>query len=209
MPIVNGKKIEVVMNPYSLIGRKVPSMIMEVLLSNIAVKLHDNVEEMKNGRQSEIMPMINKYYGKKFENMPVQEFIKLHDQKGEELYSFDVGSFSKYTPELLTKWGEELGVSTQSKVSIPRIEMTDTEELKRELSEEEYNEAIKSIGNQYEEVEKPLMTGELYMIKLQHLPEYSNKVTSDMNDTRYFEPIMGKGRYRGEGQKIGEMELSE
>ena len=23
-----------------------------------------------------------------------------------------------------------------------------------------------------------------------------------MNDTRYFEPIMGKGRYRGEGQKI-------
>lgn len=171
MPIVNGKKIEVVMNPYSLIGRKVPSMIMEVLLSNIAVKLHDNVEEMKNGRQSEIMPMINKYYGKKFKDMSVQEFIKLHDQKGEELYSFDVGSFSKYTPELLTKWGEELGVSTQSKVSIPRIEMTDTEELKKELSEEEYNEAIKSIGNQYEEVEKPLMTGELYMIKLQHLPE--------------------------------------
>lgn len=202
MPIVNGKKIEVVMNPYSLIGRKVPSMIMEVLLSNISVKLHDNVESMKNGNQSEIMPMINKYYGNRFKDMKVQDFLKLHEEKGIELYSFDVGSFSKYTPELLTKWGDELGVSTQSKVMVPRLDVTDTEELKKELSEEEYNEAIKSIGNQFEEVEKPLMTGSLYMIKLQHLPEYSNKVTSDMNDTRYFEPIMGKGRYRASGQKI-------
>ena len=56
MPIVNGKKIEVVLNPYSLIGRKIPSQIMEIFLSNIAVKLHENVEEMKNGRMDEIMP---------------------------------------------------------------------------------------------------------------------------------------------------------
>ena len=55
MPIVNGKKIEVVMNPYSLIGRKVPSMIMEVLLSNISVKLHDNVESMKNGDRKSVV----------------------------------------------------------------------------------------------------------------------------------------------------------
>ena len=47
MPIVNGKRIEVVLNPYSLISRKIPSQIMEIFLSNIAVKLHDNVESMK------------------------------------------------------------------------------------------------------------------------------------------------------------------
>jgi hypothetical protein len=33
-------------------------------------------------------------------------------------------------------------------------------------------------------------------------------VTTDMTDNRYGEPLMGRGRYRSEGQKVGEMELS-
>ena len=36
MPIVNGKRIEVVLNPYSTINRKIPSVISEIALGNIA-----------------------------------------------------------------------------------------------------------------------------------------------------------------------------
>lgn len=40
------------------------------------------------------------------------------------------------------------------------------------------------------------------------MPKYSNKVTTDMTDNKFGEPLMGRGRYRSSGQKIGEMELS-
>ena len=159
MPIVNGKKIEVVLNPYSLIGRKIPSQIMEIFLSNIAVKLHENVEEMKNGRMNEIMPMINKYYGDKFKDMSVQEFIKLHNEKGMDIYSFNVGCFSHFTPELIQKWGDELGVGTQADVYMPEKELADLDELKEVLSEDEYNELVKSMEGKFRKVDKQLMTG--------------------------------------------------
>lgn len=208
MPIVNGKKIEVILNPYALISRKIPSQIMEIFLSNIAVKLHDNVEEMKNGHMDEIMPMINKYYGDKFKDMSVQDFIKLHNEKGLDIYSFNVGCFSHYTPELIQKWGEELGVGTQGDVYMPEKELADLTELKSMLSESEYVEVVKSMEGKFRKVDKPLMTGSMYIMKLLHCPEFSNKCTSDMEDNKWNEPILGRGRYRAEGQKIGEMELA-
>lgn len=159
MPIVNGKKIEVILNPYALINRKIPSQIMEIFLSNIAIKLHENVESMKNGHMDEIMPMINKYYGAKFSKMSVQDFIKLHNERGMDIYSFDVGCFSHFTPELIQKWGEELGVSTMADVEMPEKELVDLDELKKELSEDEYNEYVKSIEGKFTKVGKPLMSG--------------------------------------------------
>lgn len=133
---------------------------MEIFLSNIAVKLHDNVESMKKGRQKEIMPMINKYYGNKFKGMKVQEFIKLHNEKGLDIYSFNVGSFSNYTPKLIQEWGNELGVSTQADVYMPEKELVDLDELKKELPEKEYNELVKSMEGKFQKVDKQLMTGE-------------------------------------------------
>ena len=54
----------------------------------------------------------------------------------------------------------------------------------------------------FRKVDKQLMTGSMCMMKLLHCPEFSNKVTSDMEDVKYSEPILGRGRYRSEGQKI-------
>ena len=162
MPIVNGKRIEVVLNPYSLISRKIPSQIMEIFLSNIAIKLHDNVDEMiKNNKLDEIMPMINKYYGNKFKDVTVQDFIKMHKERGLDIYSFNVGCFSKYTPEMIQKWGEELGVGTQSEVWMPEKELVDLEGLKEVMTEEEFNSYVKSLDGKMRKVDKQLMTGEL------------------------------------------------
>jgi DNA-directed RNA polymerase beta subunit len=49
------------------------------------------------------------------------------------------------------------------------------------------------------------MVGPMYFIKLYHLPEFSGKVTPSIINRDA--PIAGKGKYRMEGQKIGEMEM--
>ena len=169
MPIVNGKRIEVVLNPYSTINRKIPSVIMETAMGNIAVKLQENVKELRKtvkGRK-EIMPMINKYYGNKYKDMSLDDFLaKVDNNPMEEVFSFEVGCFSKYSPKIIKEWMKELGVSTQSKVMMPRTELTDLEALKEEMTEEEYNDFVKSIENEFVEVEQPLMSGMMTMEKL-------------------------------------------
>ena len=171
MPIVNGKRIEVVLNPYSTINRKIPSVIMETAMGNIAVKLQENVKELRKtvkGRK-EIMPMINKYYGNKYKDMSLDDFLdKVDNNPMEEVFSFEVGCFSKYSPKIIKEWMKELGVSTQSKVMMPRTELTDLEALKEEMTEEEYNDFVKSIENEFVEVEQPLMSGMMTMEKLKH-----------------------------------------
>lgn len=211
MPIVNGKRVEVVLNPYSTVNRKIPSVIMEVALGNCAIKIHDNVDILKKtaaGRKK-IMPMINKYYDNRYKDMSVEDFINLHNNsKLEDVYNFKVGCFSKFTPQMIQEWMDELGVSTQSEVMMPETDLTDLEELKNNLSPEEYDKVIKEMSGRFIKVEKPLMCGMMTLERLYHQPMYSNKVTSDMVDNKKNEPIAGRGRYRKEGQKIGEMELA-
>ena len=184
---------------------------MECALGNCAIKIHDEVEKLKKtvaGRKK-IMPLVNKYYDNRYKDMSVEDFIDLHNKsKIEDVYGFKVGCFSKFTPALIQEWMDELGVSTQSEVLMPESELTDLDELRANLTEDEYDKVVKSMAGKFIKVEKPLMTGYMTMERLYHMPMYSNKVTTDMVDNRKNEPIAGRGRYRKEGQKIGEMELS-
>lgn len=207
------KRVEAVMNPYSTIGRKIPSVIMEVALTNIITKIHDNVDAWKTtaaGRKK-AKAMVDKYYGNRYKDLSPEEFIKLHNTMPiEEVYYMNVGSFSSYTPEKLQKWMDELGVSTESKVLIPEKDVTDLDELKENLSEEEFEETVREMEGKMVEVEKPLMAGNVNLIRLYHQPQYSNKCATDMSDRQFMEDtISGLGKYRkGGGQMIGEMELS-
>ncbi len=185
---------------------------MECFLGNVAVRIHDLVEQYKKtatGRKK-IMPMITKYYPKRYDNLDVDEFIKIHNNKPlEEVYYFNVGCFSSYTPEKIQKMMEELDVPSSSKVLMPETELTDLEELKKELDPEEYEKVVKNMEGKYKEVGKPLMAGYVHMEELYHIPSYSGKVTSDMiTSTRSATPIAPRGAIRTTGQKIGELELS-
>ncbi len=222
MPVMveegTGKKrvVEVVMNPYSTINRKIPSVNMEQLLSTCCVRIHDIVEERKNSKteQKTILPLVQKYYPGRFDNMTLEEFIEYHNtHKLEDVYYMNVGSYStKFTPQLVDQWAQELGVKPQSKILIPTNTVADLEELKANLPEDEFEEIKKSMDGKYTEIDKPLSVGYMSLIELYHIPMYSNKVTSSMFgiDVNEFkdDPIMGRGRYRTTGQKIGEMELS-
>lgn len=199
----------------STINRKIAGVLLELNLGNIAHKIYDLVEEYKKTKtgQKKIMPMLAKYYPGRYDNMEVEEFIKLHDKsKMEDVYYFNVGCFTtKFTPELVDKWLEDLGLESQSQILMPETELTDLGELKQNLSEEEYNEIVKNMSGKFIPVKKNLQCGYMTLEQLYHIPSYSNKVTTslygvDVNPRRD-EPIMGRGKYRLTGQKIGEIEV--
>ena len=194
---------------------KIPSVNMEQLLSTICVRIHDIVEERKNlkTKRDSILPLVQKYYPGRFDNMTLDEFIEYHNtHKLEDVYYMNVGSYStKFSPELVDQWAKELGVEPQSKILIPTNTVADLDELKENLPEDEYNEIIKNMEGKYTEIDKPLSVGYMDLIELYHIPTYSNKVTSSMFgvDVNEFkdDPIMGRGRYRTTGQKIGEIKF--
>lgn len=207
------KQIDVVMNPYSTINRKIPSVNMEQLLSSCAVKIHDLVEERKDNpkQKDSIMNLMKKYYPGRYDSMDVDEFIKYHEtHRLEDVYYFNVGSFStKFTPKLIDEWADELGVTPQSKILIPTKTVSDLKELKESLSEREYDEVVKGLEGKYTVIDKPLSCGPMNLIELYHIPTYSNKVTSSMFgiDVNEYKdsPIMGRGKYRMTGQKIDKL----
>jgi hypothetical protein len=210
--------VEVVMNPYSTVNRKIAGVLMEQELGLIAHKLSDLVNEYKNTAtgKKKIMPLINKYYPGRYEKMDVEDFISLHNSKPiEEVYYFNVGCYSDYTPERVHNMMEDLGLEAQNKILMPEEEVTDLAELKANLPKDEYVEIAKSIRGKFVPVEKKLQCGWMTMIDLYHIPSYNSKVTSSMFGTGHYEinpkksqPLMGKGLYRDEGQSISEMELA-
>lgn len=183
---------------------------MELQLGNIAHKLHDLVDNYKKTKtgQKKIKPLLETYYPGRFTSLDVEEIIKRHDtSKIEDMYYFNVGCFStKFTPELVNQWAEDLGVESQSKILMPETELTDLDELKENLEPEEYNKLVSEMSGKFIEVDKPLQAGYMTLEELYHIPSYSNKVTSSLYgidvNAKKDEPILGKGRYRQTGQKI-------
>lgn len=223
MPIMvepNGKqhRVEVVMNPYSTINRKIAGVLLEQSLGNIIHKIYDLVEEYKGtatGRKK-IMPLIKKYYPGRYDKLSVEEFIKLHESKPiEEVYYINVGCFSDFTPAKVQDWMDELGVSSQYDILMPEEELADLEELKANLEPEEYEEILRNMKGKMRKVAKPLQCGWMTLEELYHIPSYSNKVTSSLfyqpggiNNPKVDQPSLGKGLYRETGQKISEQDLS-
>lgn len=180
---------------------------MESLLGSCIHKIYNLVESYKSTKEGKekIMPLIEKYYPGRYTNMTVDEFIDLHNKsKIEDVYYINVGSYSrKYTPQFIEQMAAELDVEPQNKILMPADTIADTEELKNELSEDEYKEMIKSMEGKYVPVDKPLTVGYMTLLQLYHIPMYSNKVTSslfsqDINEWKD-SPIMGRGAYRKTG----------
>jgi len=200
------------MNPYSTINRKIAGVLMESSLGLIAHRLYDMVEEYKTTKtgQKKIMPLIKKYYPGRYDNMEVEDFITLHNSKPiEEVYYFNVGCYSEFTPEKVQDMLDDLGLESQSEILMPTEDITDLEELRENLSPEEYEKVVAGMKGKYTKVDRKLQCGWMTLEELYHIPSYSNKVTTSLFGVdvsyRKDEPILGKGRYRQTGQKIGEI----
>lgn len=197
------RRVEVVMNPYSTVNRKIPAVILENQLGLIAHHLHDKVDELKKTKtgQKQIKPLLKKYYGNRFEGMEVEEIIRQHENSPiSEIYYFNVGSYSKYTPELVEGWMDELGLKSQLKTMIPADQLIDWEEVEESLGKEEADKLREEKKGKFQEVDKPLQAGYMTLERLYHIPSYSNKVSSSMFyrdvNPKNGQPIMGRGKYR-------------
>jgi hypothetical protein len=182
-------------------------------LGQIAHKLYDLVESYKGSKagQKKIMPLLEKYYPGRYDKMSVEEFINLHNSKPiQDVYYFEVGCFSKFSPEFVDGWMDELGLEAQSDIYMPEKEVTDLNELRENLPPEEYEKVVEQMAGKFVKVDKKLQCGWLTLEQLYHIPTYSNKVTTSLQfmngpggvNAKKDEPILGKGRYRPTGQKI-------
>lgn len=178
---MDGRKIEVILNPYSIIGRKNLSQIIEMYLSLIASKLFLRIDGFINEGTLDlgsVKSILSKYYGPRFDKYDKDAFIKAHHTKGIQFYGFETGSFTELNSEDVISWMKELEVE-------PEVYLRD--------------------GRTGKKIKNPILVGGMYTLKLYHLPEYSGKVTpSEVNKSS---PIIGKGSYRSSGQSIGEMEM--
>ena len=105
----------------------------------------EDYKKTKTGK-NKIMPLINKYYQGRYDNLSVDEFLKLHDTKPiEEVYYFNVGCYSEFTPSKVEEWMTELNVESQSQILMPESSITDLDELKANLTAEEYEKVVKNM----------------------------------------------------------------
>jgi len=105
------------------------------------------------------------------------EFKELVRKQGKSAFNAKVGSYSEFTAEDVLDAVAELGLN---------------------ISQEAYIKGRK--------VAKPVLFGPMYIIKLPYLPEDTLSITTSKKLLGSIGPELGLGKYRGEGQKHGEME---
>lgn len=179
----DGKVVEIIVNPSSVIARKNLPQTSEVILSKISEELWTRVDFMPKEsieNKQAIRDLLEKYHFYWLQKMKWSDFIKYHEslRDAETKYQVRTGAYSKYSPLRVAEIQEELGISDKE---------------------------ILIDGKRNREIKTPIMTGYSYILKLHHLAEFTNKVTT--GNSRDRNPLaLGLGMTRDEGQVIGEME---
>lgn len=179
---LDGKVIDIIINPSSVIARKNLPQSSEAILSRVSDELWRRVEMMSNDKKDYhlIQDLLSKYHFNHLSSMKHKDFFELHNSLKDKDFKYQIvtGAFSKYSPMRVAEIQEDLDI-----------------EDKEYLIDGVRNRRIKS----------PIMTGWTYILKLHHSSEYQNKITA--NNTKDRNPlVLGLGDLRKEGQKIGEME---
>lgn len=203
----NGPIADLLMNPPSVISRKNPSQLYELILTKIIYKIYDDIGNLiSSNKISEAKKYTQALYGNKFLSLSDKDFIDKYN-KGVTEFKINVGSYSKLNYNFIKKLMKLYNVKEKNHIYAPDIIIEDpSRDSKRCYSPEEY----KSTGARHKLhelgfIEGEVETGSEYMMKLYHAADYSGKVTSSVKDSD--QPLMGKGLYRESGQKIGEMEI--
>lgn len=179
--MATGEHYECLINSSSVIKRKNPPQVYEALITKMCNAVYKKVKSfMEKGNVAGAKKFADAYGHTFGKDMTDAQFKKKFAEDGLSMFQLKVGCYLKYPPETLLKWAKSLGVSEHAEVFMP------------------------GIGK----VETPVITGQVYMMRLYHSSDYEGKVTSDLVDSK--EPHMGRGLYRGKseltGQKIGEMD---
>lgn len=178
----DGRLIDVIINPSSVIARKNLPQVAEGNLSRISEEVYRRVNAMDRSKENWpiVRNLLNKYGFTWLSGKSHKDFYVYHDSLVSSLnkYQLRTGAFSHYTPENVAEMLNELGLS-------------DREFL--------YD------GMRGRKIKSEIQTGQVYIMKLHHMAEYQNKVTT--SNPRDRNPlVLGLGETRMAGQMIGEME---
>lgn len=177
-----GRLIDVIINPSSVIARKNLPQVAEGNLSRISEEVYRRVNGMSRKAEDypKVQALLNLYEFRWLSNKTHKEFYEYHDSLSTSLnkYQLRTGAFSQYNPTNVAKMLNDLGLS-------------DREFL--------YD------GVRGRKIKSEIQTGQVYIMKLHHMAEYQNKVTTSNPKDR--NPlVLGLGETRMAGQMIGEME---
>jgi hypothetical protein len=163
----NGRKLEMIMNPYAISARKIPALLMETYLGNISENLGKFLEGKDTKKKREVIAEISNPYAVKWSDEEVENYVEKYTKQGK--FPIITGSFAKDLPNKINKFYDMLGLPTEG------IEVTD--------------------GYTKRKIKTPIITGSLYLMKLRALPEFSAKVTSDAMSDKY--PVLGAKSRKG------------
>ena len=174
------KPADLLLNPSAVVARKNPSQLYEVILTKLIKKIYEDTDKIIKTKPHKIEDVKNKLP----KILYGDKFKKMTDEefienhkKGIFGYAIKVGSYSRINYKDVMKLIDHYEISGADKITSPVIGP----------------------------IENPIITGESYILKLYHAADYYGKVTSSVMDSH--SPYMGRGIYRAEGQKMGEMEL--
>lgn len=213
MPMIeksDGTRIpsEILLNPAAVISRKNISQLYECALSKCIFEIYKRVSKyIESNNIPEAKEFLKTYYGNVFTSLSDDEFIKLHNTKSIYTYQMKVGFFSKVSYDTVKLWMESLNITDTETIYCPDVVIVETSDGLKGFEPDKYVQVPghKPTVHELGYCDQGCITGSEYMMKLFHSADYSGKATSSIFDME--EPILGRGHYRDEGQKIGEMEL--
>jgi DNA-directed RNA polymerase beta subunit len=180
--VETGKVVEIIINPSSVIARKNLPQVGEANLTLISRKIWEMVDEVGVEKKNwdKIKALLKKYHFNSYRAWEFEKFKEYHEslRNSDVKYRVITGSFSKFSPRVISEILEELNIS-------------DKEYLVD--------------GMRGRKIKAPIQTGYSYIMKLHHMAEFQNKVT--IEDPRDRDPlVLGKGAIRSTGQSLGDME---
>jgi DNA-directed RNA polymerase subunit beta len=174
-----GQIVDVIINPSSVIARKNLPQVAEANLSRVSTELWERVDRMPKNKDSykNIQDLLSRYHFNWLSAKSFSDFYEYHDslKSTKNKYQVRTGSFSPYAPARVAEIMNELGLS-------------DTEVL--------------FDGLRGRKIKNEIQTGQVYIMKLHHMSEFQNKVTTD-NPKDKNPLVLGLGETRQTGQKIG------
>jgi len=202
----NGRPFDIIFNPPSVISRKNPSQLYELLITKVIYHIYGKVKELSKINLNEAKEYTRNVYGDKFTKLTDDEFLSLIDG-GVTNFNLSVGSYSKISYDQLMSWVSEYGLEEKSNIYCPDIIISDSIDGKKFYDPMTTNINNVKSARLYELgfIEQPVVTGYTYIMKLYHSADYSGKVTPTNINAEA--PYMGYGNYRSEGQKFGEMHV--
>lgn len=206
-----GIPAEVILNPAAVISRKNISQLYEAALGKCIKYIYEELCKQlstPNPELTKLKDMLHKLYGSKFDNMDKGQLRQYINDNGLFGFRMDVGCYAKISYDEVVKWMNELHVSDTDSIYCPDVTIYESKDGLHACVPEKYQKQEGDTNIKTYELgwcEQECITGNEYMMKLYHSADYSAKVTPVDVDSP--EPIMGRGRYREQGQKLSEMEM--